>query len=241
MKKYTKLLSVLLLLLAFFAYSPSYGQAKKYVLFEHFTNVSCGPCAQQNPVFQGNILNNNKGRIHHISYHPWWPSNTDPMYLYNTAEITDRTNFYNVTGVPTMVMLGNQWRGGPAGVTQSMVNEAASESSPIRIIVRETSDGTTRYVRVVVHTVGTPPSGSFVLRNSVIESWIHYTTPPGTNGEKDFPNVFRDMLPNTTGDTYTPAAQGDSVIFNYQYALDLGTWDTTQIYTVSFISEYQHR
>ena len=140
-----------------------------------------------------------------------------------------------MTGVPTMVMLGNQWRGGPAGVTQSMVNEAASESSPIRIIVRETSDGTTRYVRVVVHTVGTPPSGSFVLRNSVIESWIHYTTPPGTNGEKDFPNVFRDMLPNTTGDTYTPAAQGDSVIFNYQYALDLGTWDTTQIYTVSFI------
>ncbi|MFQ5334997.1 MAG: T9SS type A sorting domain-containing protein, partial [Flavobacteriales bacterium] len=98
-----------------------------------------------------------------------------------------------------------------------------------------TSNGSVRSVTVKVFTVGTPPSGSFVLRTAIVEDWIHYTNPPGTNGEKDFPAVFRDMLPNTSGDAYTPAAQGDSVTFTYQYTLDMGNWDTTQIYAISFV------
>jgi len=95
------------------------NSAKQYSLFEHFTNSSCAPCAAQNPIFQGDILANNVGNIHHIAHHTWWPGNDDPFYQFNIAENTTRTNFYGVNAVPTMIMRGNQWTGGPAAVTQT--------------------------------------------------------------------------------------------------------------------------
>ncbi|MBK8472505.1 MAG: hypothetical protein IPL33_10250 [Sphingobacteriales bacterium] len=32
------------------------AQVPRFVLFEHFTQASCGPCADQNPAFQDAIL-----------------------------------------------------------------------------------------------------------------------------------------------------------------------------------------
>ena len=212
----------------------SFGQAKKNVIFEHFTNASCGPCASQNPVFQDNILNQNFGRIHHIAYHTSWPG-TDPMNAYNPTEVQARVTYYGVTGVPNMRMQGNKYNGSPAGVTQEMVDNVASESSPIRIKVKETTIGTNRDVVVTIYTVGVEPTGVLKLRVAVVEREINYVTAPGSNGEKYFPNVFRKMLPNTTGDTYSPAATGDSVIFNYSYALDLANWDTSRIYSIAYV------
>lgn len=207
--------------------------ARKYVLFEHFTQASCGPCASQNPSFQDNILAKNYGKIHHIAYHTSWPG-TDPMYSYNPTEIATRTSYYGVAGVPDMYMLGTSM-GSPASVTQADVDNEASQLSPIEIKVSETSDGTTRNVTVKIYTIGTPPSGNLKLRTAVIEDPKNYASPPGSNGETYFPNVFRKMLPNTSGDTYTPANQGDSVTFNYSYTLDLANWDTTNIYVVAFV------
>ncbi|MFQ5335492.1 MAG: hypothetical protein ACE5DN_05400, partial [Flavobacteriales bacterium] len=116
---------LVLLAVGIFTEMPASGQAKKNVLFEHYTNDGCNPCAQQNPVFINTILPFNKGRIHVISHHTWWPDANDPMYTYNTSGNDDRINYYGVNGTPTMIMLGNQWSGGPAGVTQSMINEAS--------------------------------------------------------------------------------------------------------------------
>ncbi|HIA12333.1 MAG TPA: Omp28-related outer membrane protein [Flavobacteriales bacterium] len=226
-----------ILIASLIAGSDVSAQAVKYVLFEHWTGASCPPCAAQNPGFQNDILGQNLGSVHHIAYHTEWPPPADPMNVYNAAEVASRVNYYGVTSVPTIQMTGKLWKGQPAGVTQSLVNNEIVKNSPIRVAVTETSDGTDRNVKVVVHSIGTPPVGTFVLRVAVVEREIIYGSPPGTNGEKEFPNVFRKMLPNTTGEAYTPAAMGDSVTFNFTYTLDQGTWDTTQIYSVAFVQE----
>ncbi|MFA6924613.1 MAG: Omp28-related outer membrane protein [Bacteroidales bacterium] len=215
----------------------SYGQARKYVLFEHFTNTGCGPCAQQNPIFQKNILNKNKGKMFHIAYHAYWPDGGDPMYQYNTTENHDRVVYYFVKGVPNVRMQGNRYDGGPAGVTQSMLDEVASESSPVRIKVKETSNGTSRNTKVVVYTVDTVAAGNYKMRVSVVENPKTYTTAPGSNGEKYFPDVFRKMLPNSSGDTYNAAPIGDSVVFNYSYNLDTANWDTSKVYAIAFVQD----
>ncbi len=209
------------------------AQAKKYVIFEHFTQASCGPCAQQNPAMQA-TLNANVGRVHHISYHTSWPG-YDPMNLYNPTQVADRVNYYGVSGVPDVVGLGNKYHGSPTGVTQTLIDNLASDAAPIRVLLSETSTGTVRTVKVKVFTVGTVPTGNYKVRVAVLEKMINYATPPGSNGEKNFPDVFRKMVPGTSGDGYTPAALGDSVTFTYTYNLDLATWDTTRIYTCAFI------
>ena len=210
-----------------------FAQAKHFAMFEHFTQASCGPCAAQNPAMQA-TLNANVGRVHHIAYHTSWPG-VDPMNAYNPTQVADRVTYYGVTGVPDVIGQGNQYEGSPTGVTQALVDNFAADPAPIRVIVKETSNGVARTVKVKVFTVDTVPSGNYKIRLAVLEEWIHYATPPGSNGEKDFPDVFRKMLPSTAGDAFVPPAIGDSVTFTYTYNLDLTKWDTTQIYSCAFI------
>jgi len=211
----------------------AFPQARKYVMIEHFTQASCSPCAQQNPFLQA-ILDVNRGSIHHIAYHTSWPG-VDPMNSYNPTQVADRVTYYGVTGVPDCFMLGNQFHGGPASFSQNMINDAATDPAAIRVLVKETSDGVTRTVKVKVVTLDTVPVATYKIRVAVCEKWINYATPPGSNGEKNFPDVFRKMLPGSSGDVFTPAALGDTASFTYTYALDMTHWDTTQIYSIAFI------
>ena len=50
---------ILAFLFSLIGNAPLFSQATKYVLFEHFTQASCGPCASQNPGFQDDILAKN--------------------------------------------------------------------------------------------------------------------------------------------------------------------------------------
>ena len=227
MKKINLLLSSLIIA------SSAYAQAPKFVLFEHFTQASCGPCATQNPGFEANILNANLQTVRHIAYHTSWPG-VDEMNAANPTEVADRVTLYNVTGVPDVVLQGNYKQGAPAVMTQADVNAQFSMGSPVKIEVSEVDNGATRDVTIVVKSVGTIPTGTYKLYTAVVENPRDYTTAPGNNGETHFPNVFRKMYPNTAGESVTPAATGGSVTFNYTYNVD-PLWVAANIKVVSFL------
>ncbi|MFA6234351.1 MAG: T9SS type A sorting domain-containing protein [Bacteroidota bacterium] len=210
-----------------------FAQARKIVLFEHFTNASCGPCASQNPVFEQNIRDKNKGNYIHVAFHTVWPGR-DPMNAYNQTDVAARVLYYGVTGVPDMVMLGNQYQGGPSGMTQDILNRASAQSSPLRIRVQESSNGTQRTVHATMTSAGLVPSAGLRVRTLIAESNISYATAPGSNGEKEFPNVFRRYLNTPEGEAFTPAALGESAELTWTYDLDPVNWDTTRIFAVVY-------
>lgn len=229
------LLSSVLILFCFAIINVSYGQvAKQYTIFEHFTNTSCGPCATQNPIFQSNILDNNDGTVHHISYHPWWPSNQDPMYVHNIDENTARTQYYGVGAVPTMILRGNQWTGGPAGVSSSLIQSDIKDGSPLRVKVIETINGSQYDLSILLESVNTIPGGTYVLHTAIIESNKTYPSPPGNNGETYFPNIFRKLISGVGGDTVVLASMGNSITKNLSYTMD-PAWDANKIYVIAFV------
>jgi hypothetical protein len=227
MKKINLLLSSLIIA------SSAYAQAPKFVLFEHFTQASCGPCATQNPAFEANILNANLQTVRHIAYHTSWPG-VDTMNAANPTDVADRVTYYNVSGVPNVVLQGNYKQGAPGAMTQADVNAQFSMGSPVKIEVTEVDNGATRDVTVVVKSVGTVPAGTYKLYTAVIENPRDYTTAPGNNGETHFPNVFRKMYPSAAGESVTPAATGSSLTFNYTYNVD-PLWIAANIKVVSFL------
>ncbi len=210
------------------------AQARKIVLFEHFTNASCAPCASQNPIFEENIMDENKGNYIHIAYHTVWPGR-DPMNAYNKDEVDTRVKFYGVRAVPTIIMEGNEYNGSPSGVSQDILDRASAESSPLRIRVVESSDGTRRTVQATFSSLGQVPSAGIRVRAAVVESEVNYASAPGTNGEKDFSNVFRRFLTTAEGEEFTPAGIGQSVTRSWEYEYDLAEWDTTRIFTVVWV------
>ncbi|MFY8028346.1 MAG: Omp28-related outer membrane protein, partial [Bacteroidia bacterium] len=188
-----------------------------------------------NPGFETNILNANAQTVRHIAYHTSWPG-VDPMNAANPTEVADRVAYYNVSGVPDVVLQGNYKQGGPASMTQADVDAQFSMGSPIKIEVTEVDNGATRDVTVVVKTIGTAPTGTFKLYTAVVEDPIDYTTAPGSNGELHFPNVFRKMYPSTAGENVTLAPVGGAVTFNYTYNVD-PTWVAANVKVVSFLQE----
>ncbi len=209
--------------------------ARQNVLFEHFTNTSCGPCAAQNPVFQQNILEKNDGSVHHIAYHPWWPGADDPFYQFNIPENTNRTQYYGVNAVPKIFMRGNHWNGSPASVTWNQIHQDAADGSPVRIVVSETTNGNTRNVHIEIQSVNTPPSsGNWILHCAVIERNVTTATPPGTNGETYFPNVFRKFIKGVGGTGVILPAKGQSKTYDFSYTLD-PVWNPDEIAVVAFL------
>lgn len=116
--------------------TQAYSQARRFVLIEHFTQASCAPCAQQNPFLQA-VLDANRGSVHHIAYHTSWPG-VDPMNAYNPTEVAARVSYYGVNAVPDCLMEGDLYHGGPAGITQNMLNDVSTDPSPVRVAVSKT-------------------------------------------------------------------------------------------------------
>lgn len=234
-----KITVLFMLLLVIAGFNSTMAQAPKYAFFEHFTQASCGPCAQQNPGFQSSILELNTSTVRHIAYHTSWPG-VDPMYNHNPSQSDARVDYYNVTGVPAVYLEGNKKSGGPGAFTQQDVDEQVAATSPIKITVADIDNGTSHDVTVTVYSVGVPPTGNLKLRTAIIERNVNYVSPPGNNGEKYFPNVFRKMLPSADGETIVLAAQGGFVTFNYTYD-ENAVWDMDEIGLVAFVQNESTR
>ncbi len=225
------LLPIFLLLLCGTLILKAQG-AKKYVLFEHFTNASCPPCATQNPIFDA-LYSQNETRAHHVAYHTSWPG-FDPMYQLNTSEPSNRVSYYGVGGVPDMLTNGLDSKQ-PGSVTQADIDGVTSQTSPIGVnVTQELLSDTEGKAEILVTTHGDVPNGNWVIRVAVVEKYIDYGSAPGSNGESAFPNVFRKMISGVSGESFTAAEIGGSARFSYDFEID-SEWNKDQIYVLAFV------
>lgn len=223
------------LLLAFVAFAfalTAYAQVhNRQVLVEEFTNASCGPCAAQNPNFNA-LLNNNYDKITAIKYQVWWPG-YDPMHEQNPSEVTTRVQYYGVGGVPNGFVDGkgivndcNYYDNAPACLTGAEIQSAYNNLTPVTMTMSHSYSA--NYDSVLVQVSVTSDSvltGTLRLRIAVTEEEILFNEAPGSNGEKEFYQVMRKMLPNAAGTTTGDFAAGETKTYSFAwkigYAYDL--------------------
>jgi len=210
------LFSLALIILSFAGFS----QSQRYIIVEEFTNASCGPCAAQNPAFQA-LMAANTSKCTYITYHWNFPGPNDPMYLANPTENQGRIGYYGFNYVPSCVLDGNVYAGVPANLTQTMINNRYTVPSPFELYINhEISPGNDSIYVTMLGKCTQAVSGQLVAHNVVLEKHIHYNTAPGSNGEKDFYNVMRKMLPNHNGATLPSSFEpGDYFILQQSWKL----------------------
>ncbi len=212
------------------------AQAFKFPIFEHFTQASCGPCAQQNPAFQASILDMNPTSVHHIAYHTVWPG-VDPMNALNPTDVDARVVYYGVNGVPSVTLMGNAKTGGPGSFSQADVDAQIAATSPIKVNVTQVDNGNNRDITVVITTVGNvPASSNYVLQTVVVERNVNYVTAPGNNGEKYFPNVMRQLLPNPSGTAVIIPALGSTATYTFN-VVENAAWNDAEIGVIAFVQD----
>lgn len=223
-----------------------FGQvrAQRLILTEEFTQASCGPCAAANPDFNA-LLDANANKIISIKYQTSWPG-VDPMNAQNQTQVATRVSYYNVSGVPhavvdgdTVPTMGSSYTGYPNNFTQAKLDQEYAIPSPFTIDLTHhlSVDFDSIFVDVTV-TATAAVSGTLKLHTAVIEKSIHFTNPPGSNGETDFFNVMRKMLPSDQGQALQGSfTVGQSQTFHYSAPLPTYIYDVSKVAVVSFIQD----
>lgn len=205
-------------------------QAKRYIFMEHFTNTRCGVCAGSNPGYYS-LLNQYKGKYHHLSIHPQIPYSSCLLYQANKDDQSQRASFYAISGTPTVVFNGLTKKSA-GSVTAALLDAELKKESPIQLVITETGSGV-KNATVEVKTLGDKPSGKYRIYTAIVEKELNYASP---NGEKLHHNVFRDFLTAADGDPIDLAGTGSSVIKNYSITIPPG-WVENQIYILAWIQD----
>ena len=222
MKRFTVFLASLMMLVSL----KTNAQNERMLLLESFTNTGCTPCAMYNPGMDA-LIANNRDKVVAIKYHVNWPSSADPMYLHNTGDNGSRVSYYNVNNVPHVVVDGIRFSGNSGSITQSIIDQLSVIESPMELRLSwELNEGQDA---ITVHVMGralTDIPGSLKLYVGVIEKEIHFTSAPGPNGEKDFYDVMKKLLPSSAGQSLVSLEANGYFAYTF-------TWKLANIYNMN--------
>ena len=211
------------------------AQSNRMLLAEGFTSSTCGPCATQNPAFDA-LLHANTDKITSIKYHMSWPSpGNDPMYLHNTVDNNARRTYYNINSVPHVYLSGNIMHGVPSNITQTTINNNSGQPAAFDILMNHRLNAAEDSIFVTMLIKANQAiSGNLIAHIAVIEKEIHFTSAPGTNGEKDFYNVMKALLPSRSGTSLDAFEAGDYTIIETAWKL-ANVYNKVQLAAVGFV------
>jgi hypothetical protein len=184
-------------------------------MLESFTSSTCGPCAPGNvnvsSVLQG--YQNNQYSI--LKYQVQFPGAGDPYY---TDEVGDRRTYYNVTGVPDLVVDGNEYQINSNSLTAQMVDNSLAKPSIINL---SSTYSVWAGGQKVDFQVTIDPLGDFTnltLQAAIFEYKTFNNT--GTNGETEFEYVMKKMVPGSLGFNLNSLQDGVQRVENLSYTFN---------------------
>jgi hypothetical protein len=192
-------------------------------LFEEFTGEHSVPSAIANPGLQS-LIANNGSRVMLITYPAPIPAG-GPVYNTYTVISNARIAYYGIATVPQGRLDGtktgsgtsNTTTGHVSNFTQADIDTATGKAAPFNLTIAHTwsvtGDSVTANITVTAPAAYSPAGASLKLRLALIEH-LNYSIAPGINGERDFPNVVRDMFPSAAGTTISSSwAMGQTTTF----------------------------
>ncbi len=244
MKKITSILA-----LACFS-TFAIAQSQRFELYEEFSGENCDPCAATNPGFNAVLQQyNNVTKIAAIKYESPIPSSAGPASLYgqDMADVNTRNTYYANTAAPEGWFdgyfqpdtSGQAYQGWPGILQQYNIDTASKVNSPFTFTI--THSFSPMYDSVFVHLVVTASmnytaNGALYLRLALVEAQIHLAAPTGSNGEKDFYNTMRKMIPSALGTALAGTwTNGQSSTFDFAVKIPAYIYDKEQIAFVGFI------
>jgi hypothetical protein len=227
----------LMLIISALMYSFNLFAGDRKILVERFTSSTCGPCASANPTLESYLLTSDPNKITAISYHMNWPApGNDPMFLVNPNDNTIRRTAYGVNSIPYWFFDGTYIGGTSLANLQNAYNNRTNVLSPVTIVVTETRNGTNVYVKADIYCEAALPNPNAFVHFSINEGLISYSSPPGTNGERNFHDVMRKMLSSASG-TPVVLLPGRKITVEYSYTMD-PSWNPAQIENIVFVQGY---
>ncbi|MFH0893690.1 MAG: T9SS type A sorting domain-containing protein [Bacteroidota bacterium] len=224
-------------------FSISFAQipkSQRMVLLEEGTGASCPYCAQYNPALNA-LIDANPTKVIAIKYQEYTP---DPM---STPDGVYRmgSSFYNCTGYPHVYLDGLYWNDHPASLTQGIIDTRYAISSPFTIAISHSFSLDLDSIFISMTITATEPvtlTGPVKAHVVINEEWIHFATAPGSNGETDFFDVLRKMLPDYNGTAMaTSWTTGQTQTITLNRPVPTNVYSISQVGVVGFIQDNSNK
>ena len=185
----------------------------RYPLYETFTSSTCPPCTPAN-VQMESVFDLNPGEYSSIKYQMSWPGTGDPYY---TAEGGDRRGYYGVNSVPRVEIDGG-WDSNGNNVTQAVFDQFQNVPAFVEM------DATfSQFSKTVETTVEITPLADITSNNLALFAVIYShrdTANVKTNGETEFINVVKKMMPSSSGQSISSLTAGTAVTQTLSYTFN---------------------
>jgi glutaredoxin len=235
MKKTLQKLSLLMLAILFAGTALMYAGSQRTITTEIFTSASCGYCPQANDLVRNYVTDHPNNAMIPLTYR--YNFGTDIMYNMNAAMFNQRAAYYAFSGVPHFFINGTTKIGGYTpqipNIIDQEVQKHANEISPISIVIDEVKDGNNMNFTVSVTSDNALTNKT--LRICAVE-YHHFYENAGSNGEKDFYFLVRDMIPNANGQQITLEAD-ETKEFEYSYEIKASMYNRDLMYVVAFVQD----
>ncbi len=216
---------------------------QKTVLIEDFSNVSCIPCVASNIILEKISSQYSETKLVKIKYPTNFPSPNDPFYLSNPNACNTRIMNYSIFSTPTIWIDGiNKPIATDSLEIKNDIDNRLSETPKFNITVSDSIGSNNYFIKVKLETINISNLDltKIYLYAVVTEKVISFSTPPGSNGETEFYDVMREMLPNPNGFQLGNISSNDK--FEYSYSTELkSNWNLTNITTVVFIQNKESK
>ena len=186
----------------------------RYPLYEVFTSSTCGPCYNGNAVYEGVVASKPATDYVCVKYQQDFPSTGDP---YCTNESVARRSYYAINSIPRMEIDG-AWDQNAQSFTNALYT--SSKANVAKYSIAGTWSIKNKVVTAKFITgplVAGIPAGA-VLYVAILET--RDTANKKTNGETQFFNVMKKMLPTQTGTQLfaTAVNQKDTTNLTFTFA-----------------------
>lgn len=166
-------------------------------LFEVLTSSTCPPCKPGNEKFHSIVDTKPSQDYVAVKYQQDFPGTGDP---YCTTESVNRRNFYGVNAIPAMEIDGG-WNQNANSFTEALYTDARTKPAFTFLHATYDVDVATQTVNVEVEGLPIQDFGAstYKLHVAVIENLTDNNVK--TNGETEFYQVMKKMVPDNNGTT----------------------------------------
>ena len=203
-------------------------EMERVVLHEVFTGSNCGPCLEADEILL-DVLHDNPDRHVFISHQV----GSDPYVSY---EGVSRRMYYlpdeETYSIPYVYADGvNGFHpvelNEDAGYTQADFDEFAAAPAYLDISVSHTVTDQTVEIEVSLLPLADNDSEYLTLQLAIIEGETSLNV--GSNGQTEFHNVMKKMVPDHTGTSVGPLVRGETIVVSETYTFQ-GEYDDSTAY-----------
>lgn len=172
-------------------------RSQRTVMVEGFANVSCLPCPQLTANLTALAAKPGFGpdRMIFLEFSVSWPELTDPFYLFNPTENSDRFTLYQVLGAPDLYVDGTKMADAlDAPILETEVGWSLTQDPGFLIDVETGASFGDVPVTVTLNAPESIDLEGHILFVALYEDVITIDPAPGLNGQTEFHHVFRDRV-----------------------------------------------